>query len=75
MKLIKTAFLMVVLLVLVLMGLNNRALVDFSLPPVFNTVVQQPAALMYFAFFAVGVLTGTIFTFGNRKPAQGKPDK
>jgi len=75
MKLIKTAFLMVVLMVLVLMGLYNRTLVDFSLPPLMSNAVQQPAALMYFAFFAAGVLTGTVFAFGGRKPAQSKADK
>jgi hypothetical protein len=74
MKLIKTAFLMVVLLVLVLMGVYNRGLVDFNLPPIVSGVVQKPAALMYFAFFAVGVLTGTVFTFG-RKSGGPKPVK
>jgi uncharacterized integral membrane protein len=75
MKLIKLAFLLVVLLMLVLMGVYNRGLVDFNLPPVMNGVVQQPAALMYFAFFAAGVLTGSIVTFGGRKPSGAKPDK
>src|SRR3977135_2161936 len=35
-NLIKSAFLMVVLLLLVLMGVYNRGLVDFNLPPVMN---------------------------------------
>jgi uncharacterized integral membrane protein len=73
MKVIKLAFFLVVLALLVLMGVYNKSVVDFNLPPLVNSAVQQPAALMYFGFFAVGVITGTVLTFG-RKPAP-KPDK
>ena len=65
---------MAVFLLLVLMGVHNRNMVDFNLPPLVNAVVQQPAALMYFGFFAVGVLTGTVLTFGVKsKPKM--PEK
>ena len=69
MKVIKLAFFLVVLALLVLMGVYNKSVVDFNLPPLVNSAVQQPAALMYFGFFAGGVLTGTVLTFG-RKPAS-----
>ena len=74
--LLKTLFLMVVLLLLVLMGMNNRSPVPFSLPPLLQKSVLQPAAIMYFSFFAVGFLTGTILTAGGAK-ARGanKPAK
>ena len=49
-----------IFLVLVLIGLNNRAPVDFNLPPLLAGVVRQPAALMYFGFFAVGLITGAV---------------
>ena len=65
--LLKTLFFILILLLLVLMGMHNRGAVDFTLPPVLNEVIKQPAALMYFAFFAVGVLTGTIMTAGTGK--------
>lgn len=65
--LLKTIFFIAVLLLLVLMGLHNRGAVDFTLPPLLNGIIKQPAALMYFAFFAVGVLTGTIMTAGTGK--------
>ncbi len=65
--LLKTVFLIVVLLLLVLMGMHNRNVVDFTLPPLIARHIQQPAALMYFAFFAIGVLTGTILTAGIGK--------
>ena len=64
--LLKTVFTIVVLLLLVLMGMHNRNVVDFTLPPLLTSHIKQPAALMYFAFFAVGVITGTILTAGLR---------
>ena len=74
--LLKTIFFIVVLLLLVLMGMHNRGAVDFTLPPVLNQIIKQPAALMYFAFFAVGVVTGTILTAGTgKKSASGKSAK
>ena len=65
--LFKTIFLIIMLLLLVMIGLNNRSLVSFSLPPILPGGVKQPAALMYFAFFAIGVLTGTVLTAGGGK--------
>jgi len=70
---IKTSFGLVVLLLLVLMGVHNRGVVDFNLPPLVHSVVQQPAALMYFGFFAVGVVTGAVLSF--RRPKLAKPDQ
>jgi len=72
MLLIKTAFVMAIFLLLVLMGVHNRGPVDFSCPPFIANVVQQPAALMYFAFFAVGVITGTVITFGGKPKSEPK---
>lgn len=63
--LLKTLFFIVILLLLVLMGMHNRGSVDFTLPPLLKSSIRQPAAIMYFAFFAVGVLTGTIMTAGT----------
>lgn len=74
MKVLKTVFFMGVLLFLVLMGVHNRAVVNFELPPVLQEGVQQPAALMYFGFFAVGVITGTLAA-GQHKASGAKPDK
>ena len=74
--LLKTLFVIVILLMLVLMGMNNRAMVDFRLRPLITQTIQQPAAIMYFAFFAVGLLTGTIMTAGRgKKGASSKPPK
>ena len=77
--LFKTVFFMGVLLLLLLMGMHNRSSVDFSLPPVLKQTLQQPAALMYFAFFGVGVLTGAVITMGGGRrkalpPIPGRPE-
>ena len=72
---LKTLFFIVILLLLVLMGMHNRGVVDFTLPPLLDKVIKQPAALMYYAFFAIGVLTGTIMTAGNGKKGGAKAGK
>lgn len=69
--LLKTIFLIIILLLLVIMGMNNRSEVPFLLPPIVQRPVKQPAAIMYFAFFAVGVITGTVLTAGIGKKGGG----
>ncbi|HMO66719.1 MAG TPA: hypothetical protein PKE47_16115 [Verrucomicrobiota bacterium] len=68
--LLKSVVLLLVLLLLVIMGMNNRGTVDFSLPPLF-TKLRQPAAIMYFAFFPPGLLTGTLLPAGGGKKGAG----
>jgi uncharacterized integral membrane protein len=65
--LFKTIFLIIILLLLVMMGMNNREAVVFSLPPLLKNSFTQPAAIMYFGFFAVGLLTGTVMTAGGKR--------
>jgi hypothetical protein len=65
--LLKTLFLIAILSLLVLMGMNNRSKVELHLPPLISQTVRMEAALMYFAFFSVGVLTGTVLTAGGKK--------
>jgi uncharacterized integral membrane protein len=73
--LLKTLLLILVALLLVLMGMNNPYKVDFRLPPFLKDAIHQPAALMYFAFFAVGLLTGVAVTAGTGKKGGGKSAK
>ena len=67
--LLKTVFVVAILLLLVIMGMNNRQSVNLSLPPILSKSLKLPAAIMYFAFFAVGVLSGTVLTAGKRGSA------
>lgn len=64
---LKTLFMIAILSLLVLMGMNNRQDVDLRLAPILRKKQTYPAALMYFGFFGVGVLTGTILTAGGKK--------
>lgn len=65
--LLKTVFLIVMLLLLVMIGLYNKQSVAFTLPPLIPKSVQLPAALMYFVCFAVGLISGTVLTAGGGK--------
>ena len=72
--LFKAIFLLIVLLLLVLMGMNNSDTVNFRLPPLVARVTQK-SAIMYYAFFAVGFLTGTILMAGGGKKGSGSGSK
>jgi uncharacterized integral membrane protein len=76
--LLKVVFLMVVLLLLVIMGMNNRQTVQLSMPPFLSSPLKGPAAFMYFGFFAVGVLSATVFNVGKKgsgSSPKSKPPK
>jgi len=76
MMFLKMLFVTAIFLILVLLGLNNRTPVDFNLSPILTEVVNQPAALMYFGFFAVGLLTGAVLSMGNTsRKNTAKPGK
>jgi uncharacterized integral membrane protein len=68
---LKTTFLIAILLLLVIMGMHNQQWVELSMPPVLEKSLRQPAAIMYFAFFAIGLLSGTILTAGGKKGGGG----
>ena len=65
--LIKTVFVVGVFALMVLIGLNNSNPVDFNLPPIISAAVKKPAAIMYFSFFAAGLLTGAVLSISMRK--------
>ena len=73
--LLKTIFVIAILSLLVIMGMNNRQDVDLSMPPLLKKTEKFPAALMYFGFFAVGVLTGTVMIAGGgKRSSKSKAD-
>ena len=61
----KTLVIIAVLALLVIMGMNNRKTVELSMPYILPRTQYQPAALMYFAFFALGFLAGSILMAGG----------
>jgi len=74
---LKTIFAMAVLGLLVLMGLHNQGKVTFAMPPVLPKAITQPAAIMYFAFFAIGFITGRVLSSSGEKKgsSSGAPTK
>ena len=76
--LLKTVFLIAVLLLLVLMGMSNTQPVELRMALLLPRAQRQPAALMYFGFFALGVLSGTVLTAGSKggkSSGKSKPEK
>jgi len=67
---LKTIFALIIAAFLVQVILNNRTSISLNLPPIFKKPLSQPAAMMYFAFFAVGFLTGKVLT-GNPRVKSG----
>jgi hypothetical protein len=70
--LLKTLFLIAILLLLVIMGMNNRGTAELNMPPLASRVLKLPSAFMYFGFFAIGVLSGTILTAGKKGGGKSK---
>ncbi len=71
----KTLVIIAILSLLVLMGMNNTSYIELHLPrikPEWPTVLKQPAALMYFGFFGIGFLAGTIVMSGGGKRSSSK---
>jgi uncharacterized membrane protein YciS (DUF1049 family) len=71
----KTLLIIALLALLVIMGMNNRQNVDLDMPHILPKPQRQPAALMYFGFFGVGFLAGTILMAGGKKGGGGKSSK
>jgi len=70
----KTLLVIAMLALLVIMGMNNRQYVQLRMPHVLPRTQEQPAALMYFAFFGIGFLAGTLLMAGGKR-GGGKPSK
>jgi len=68
------------LFVILYVGMTNTKEIDFYFPLVSakpNTpVLHQPAALIYFGIFAIGVLAGAmLFAGGGKHSSRGDSDK
>jgi uncharacterized integral membrane protein len=67
---LKTLFTIAVLSLLVVMGMYNTQPTELTFPKFKG--LRLPAAIMYFAFFGVGVLVGTILMVGGGGKKKGK---
>jgi uncharacterized integral membrane protein len=68
---LKALFIIAVLSLLVIMGMNNRETVRLSMPNILPRDQSLPAALMYFSFFGVGFIVGAVLMAGGGKKSGG----
>jgi uncharacterized integral membrane protein len=71
--LFKAVLIIAVMALLVMMGMHNAQDATLNLPPILE-IKKQPACYMYYGFFGVGFLVGTLLMAGGKKGA-GKPGK
>ena len=56
---------LLILFVVLYVGMNNTGSILFSFPLALQKDIHAPAALIYFAIFAIGVVDGTMLSFGG----------
>lgn len=64
---LRTFLFLAILFVMLYVGMTNTESIKFNFPLAYDKPVIQPAALIYFGIFAVGVLAGTMFNIGGGK--------
>lgn len=65
--LIRTLLFLAILFVMVVVGMENTKAIEFRFQMLWPKPVVQPAAFIYFAVFAIGVVAGTLLHFGGGK--------
>ena len=74
---LRTIVFLALLFVILYVGMTNTKEIDFWFPIASPKPIHQPAALIYFGIFAIGVLAGTMLGAGSGKGAKkssGKSD-
>jgi uncharacterized integral membrane protein len=71
---LRAAVFLLMLFVVLYTGMYNTHRIDFYFPVVFAKKVAAPAAIVFFALFAIGVLAGMALNAGStgKSPASGK---
>ena len=77
---LRTLVFLAALFVILYVGMTNPKEIDFYFPLLSAKpsapVLHQPAALIYFGIFAIGVLAGTMFhAGGGKRSSRGDGDK
>jgi uncharacterized integral membrane protein len=70
----KAVLIIAILALLVMMGMHNRGDISLDLPPIVPKTITLPACYMYYGFFGVGFLVGTLLMAGGSK-GGGKSGK
>jgi hypothetical protein len=78
--LLRTLVFLALLFVILYVGMTNPKEIDFYFPLISAKpnapVLHQPAALIFFGIFAIGVLAGTMINAGGgKRSSRGDSDK
>jgi uncharacterized integral membrane protein len=71
----RTLVFLAMLFVVLYAGMYNTEDIPFSFPIALEKTIHKPAALIFFAVFAVGVLAGTMLHGGGKGRSSGSKDK
>lgn len=73
----RTSLFLLILFIMLYVGMTNVDDIPFRCPHLSTKPIVQPAAIIYFIIFAVGVFAGTLFNVGGCKSESkgGKPGK
>jgi uncharacterized integral membrane protein len=71
--LLRSIVFLLILFVMLYVGMNNTESISFSFPIAFSKSIREPAALVFFGVFAVGVLGGTLLHAGGGRKSGNKP--
>lgn len=70
--LLRASVFLLLLFVVLYTGMHNTHRIDFYFPVPFARKLAQPAALIFFALFALGVLAGMALNAGSRDAPVAK---
>jgi uncharacterized integral membrane protein len=73
--LLRSIVFLAILFVVLYAGMNNVNSIEFSFPLALQRPIREPAALIFFAIFAVGVLGGTMLTAGSGGSRRSSKEK
>ncbi|HEU5080239.1 MAG TPA: hypothetical protein VFT72_13590 [Opitutaceae bacterium] len=63
--LLRTVVFLLLLFVILYIGMSNPQKIDFYFPMLLERRITQPAAVLYFAMFAIGVIAGMMLHSGG----------
>jgi uncharacterized integral membrane protein len=69
---LRTLVFLAMLFVVLYAGMYNTEDISFSFPIALEKSIHKPAALIFFAIFAVGVLAGTMLHGGGKGRGSSK---
>lgn len=73
--LVRTLVFLALLFVVLYTGMHNTHSIDFRFPMLLDRKVSQPAAFLFFGFFAIGVLAGMMLHAGGGSAKGSAPKK